>query len=58
MVKLESRPARHEKWSYVFFADFEGHIQDPRVKTTIDEMRNICLFLKFLGSYPRARDGF
>ena len=58
MVKLESRPARHEKWSYVFFADFEGHIHDLPVKTTLEEMKNICLFLKWLGSYPRARDGF
>ncbi len=58
MVKLESRPARHEKWSYVFFADFEGHIEDPHVKNTIDEMKNISLFLKWLGSYPRARNGF
>jgi chorismate mutase/prephenate dehydratase len=58
MVKLESRPARHEKWSYVFFADLEGHMQDMTVKTTVEEMKNICLFLKWLGSYPRARDGF
>ncbi len=58
MVKLESRPAKHEKWSYVFFADFEGHIQDLPVKNTIDEMRNICLFMKFLGSYPKAKNGF
>jgi chorismate mutase / prephenate dehydratase len=58
MVKLESRPARHEKWSYVFFADFEGHMQDMTMKTTVEEMKNICLYLKWLGSYPRARDGF
>ncbi len=58
MVKLESRPARHEKWSYVFFADLEGHMQDVTIKTTVEEMKNICLFLKWLGSYPRAMDGF
>ncbi len=58
MVKLESRPARHEKWSYVFFADLEGHMQDVPMKTTVEEMKNICLFLKWIGSYPRARDGF
>lgn len=58
MVKLESRPAKHEKWSYVFFADFEGHMQDVTIKTTVEEMKNICLFLKWLGSYPRASSGF
>ncbi len=58
MVKLESRPARHEKWSYVFFADLEGHLQDANLKTTVEEMKRICLFWKWLGSYPRAMGGF
>lgn len=54
MVKLESRPAKHENWSYCFFVDMEGHIEDEPVKQTIEKMGKICLFLKHLGSYPRA----
>jgi len=54
MVKLESRPSRHENWSYFFFADMEGHIRDAKVKETVDAMKKLCLFLKLLGSYPMA----
>ncbi|MFH0731089.1 MAG: prephenate dehydratase [Pseudomonadota bacterium] len=56
MVKLESRPSRHENWSYCFFLDLEGHLDTPVVKETVDMMRGLCLFLKVLGSYPRAHE--
>ncbi len=55
MMKLESRPTRHENWSYFFFVDIEGHIQDPAVEKTMAEMKEVCLYLKWLGSYPQAR---
>jgi len=55
MLKLESRPAKHENWSYFFFVDLEGHIDDPEVHETIEGMKKICLFLRVLGSYPKAR---
>jgi chorismate mutase / prephenate dehydratase len=56
MVKLESRPSPHENWSYCFFLDLEGHMNDPKVNRTVDEMRSMCLFMKYLGSYPRAAE--
>lgn len=52
MVKLESRPTKHENWSYFFFVDLEGHIEDQNVKETVAEMKNICMYLKCFGSYP------
>jgi len=55
MLKLESRPAKHENWSYFFFVDLEGHMDDPEVNETIEGMKKICLFLRVLGSYPKAR---
>jgi chorismate mutase/prephenate dehydratase len=54
MVKLESRPSRHENWSYHFFVDIEGHIEDAPVQQAVDEMNEMCMMLKCLGSYPRA----
>lgn len=54
MVKLESRPAKHENWSYFFFVDFQGHIDAPVVNETITKMKDLCLHLKCLGSYPMA----
>lgn len=53
MAKLESRPARHENWSYYFFVDIEGHVEDSSVKETLSKMKNLCMYLKCLGSYPR-----
>jgi len=55
MVKLESRPARHENWSYFFFVDFQGHMEDIVVNETITKMKDLCLHLKHLGSYPMAK---
>jgi chorismate mutase/prephenate dehydratase len=54
MVKLESRPTKHENWSYFFFVDVEGHKDDPAVAKAIQEMEPLCLYLKCLGAYPRA----
>ncbi len=52
MLKLESRPTPHHNWSYYFFMDIEGHINDKTMSDTIDRMRELSLFLKVLGSYP------
>jgi len=55
MVKLESRPTKYENWNYFFFVDLEGHIEDPNVKETVDKMKKLCMYIKYLGSYPRAK---
>ena len=55
MLKLESRPTKHENWSYFFFVDLEGHIEDPKVQDTVSKMKSLCQYLKLLGSYPRAQ---
>ena len=52
MVKLESRPTRHQNWSYYFFMDIEGHIDDDKVRKTVEKIRQQALYLKVLGSYP------
>ncbi len=56
MSKLESRPTRHENWSYFFFVDFDGHIEDDKIKQTIELMKPYCKYLKWLGSYPRVQE--
>ncbi|MER3423268.1 MAG: prephenate dehydratase [Nitrospiraceae bacterium] len=52
MTKIESRPSRRKAWEYIFFVDVEGHIEEERVKKALDEVKNRCLFMKILGSYP------
>jgi len=54
LTKIESRPTRRRPWEYVFFVDFEGHQADPAVEGVLAALRDRCLFLKVLGSYPAA----
>ncbi len=54
LTKIESRPTKKKAWEYVFFLDFIGHIEDKKVKKALSELSNQCVYLKVLGSYPRA----
>ena len=54
LTSIETRPERPNKWSYVFFIDINGHIQDPNVSAAIGEIRGIVKELRVLGSYPKA----
>lgn len=54
LTKIESRPTRQKPWEYNFYLDFEGHRSDPAVGDAIRAMEEHSLFLKMLGSYPKA----
>jgi chorismate mutase/prephenate dehydratase len=54
MTRIESRPNRRKAWEYVFFVDFEGHVEDWSVKEALKEMRSLSRHMEVLGSYPRA----
>ncbi len=54
LTKIESRPAKKRVWEYVFYVDLEGHASDPRVLRALETLREECIFLKVLGSYPKA----
>ena len=54
LTKIESRPTRQKAWEYNFYLDFEGHRQDKIVKDTLQRLEKHTLFLKVLGSYPKA----
>ena len=55
LTKIESRPTRQKPWEYNFYLDFEGHREDKGIKETLAELEKTVLFLKVLGSYPKAR---
>ena len=55
LTKIESRPSKQRVWEYVFYVDFEGNAGEPRVQRALETLRDECIFLKVLGSYPRAR---
>lgn len=52
LTKIESRPSKRKAWEYIFFVDMEGHMDDKKVRTAIEEVKEGCLYLKILGSYP------
>jgi len=55
LTKIESRPTRRVPWEYVFYCDFEGHRDEEKCRAAIKDLESKCIFLKVLGSYPRAR---
>jgi prephenate dehydratase len=54
LTKLESRPSRAKPWEYVFYADFEGHLDGQVCQEAIRELQKETTFIKILGSYPQA----
>ena len=54
LTKIESRPTKSTPWEYNFYVDFEGNLEDPHVQEMLERIKQHTLFLKVLGSYPRA----
>lgn len=54
LTKIESRPTKRRAWEYIFFVDFLGHVSDRNVQRALAQLEKNCMFLKVLGSYPRA----
>jgi chorismate mutase/prephenate dehydratase len=54
LTRIDTRPSRTEKWAYVFFIEFEGHLQDANIRAIVSELEEQSILLKPLGSYPRA----
>lgn len=54
LSKVESRPSRKEAWSYSFYVDIEGHLDEPSVQSAMKELKQHSLDVKVLGSYPVA----
>lgn len=55
MTKLESRPATHALWDYMFYIDIEGHAEDPLIAAALQKVEAYATFCKILGSYPKAQ---
>ena len=54
LTKIESRPTKNTPWEYNFYVDFEGHQSDKNIQNTLEKIRDNTIFLKVVGSYPRA----
>jgi len=55
LTKLESRPTRQKPWQYNFYLDFEGHRDDKPAQEVLENLEKTSIFVKVLGSYPKAK---
>ncbi len=51
---IESFPAKLAKPEYVFFVDFEGHADDPKVGRALKALQDAAEEVNILGSFPMA----
>ncbi len=52
---IDKRPSGRVNWSYTFFIDAEGHIEDPWFAAAVKQAEGHCSELVVLGSYPRSK---
>ncbi|PID41982.1 MAG: prephenate dehydratase [Gammaproteobacteria bacterium] len=52
LTRIETRPSPNGTWAYVFYIDFEGHVEDEKMQGVLDEIASEAVELKILGSYP------
>jgi len=51
LSKIESRPAKDEGFSYIFYIDFDGHIKDEKIKQALSGFEDK---IKWLGSFVKG----
>ncbi len=54
LAKIESRPVKGKQWTYLFFLDMLGHMEDPVIGEACNILRQTCSYYEWLGSYPQA----
>src|SRR5512139_1663595 len=38
LTRIDTRPSRSQPWTYLFFIEFEGHQEDPKVAAVLSEL--------------------
>ena len=56
LTRIESFPMRDRMWEYLFFVDFIGHIDEPKIRECMRELEKQTSTIKVLGSYPRGEE--
>ena len=52
LTRIESRPVKGTAGQYLFFIDMLGHWEDNEVREGCEELKELCSFFEWLGSYP------
>lgn len=56
LSRLESRPARTNRWEYVFWVDLDADSADPVCAAALDQLRREAQMVRVLGTYLRASE--
>ena len=51
MLKIESRPIKDRPWEYIFYIDFEGNINNTKVKLALESIKDNTNYFRLLGNY-------
>jgi chorismate mutase/prephenate dehydratase len=54
LTHIDKRPSGRSSWTYTFFIDAVGHIDDPWFGAAVMQAKGHCQELFVLGSYPRS----
>jgi chorismate mutase/prephenate dehydratase len=54
LTNIESRPSKKRQREYYFFVDCQGHRKDEKLIECLKEIKQHCLQLSVLGSYPKS----
>lgn len=54
LTRIESRPSKKNFGDYLFYVDLEGYKQEPAVEEALNAVKANTVFIKVLGSYPKA----
>lgn len=54
MQRIESRPIAEKSWEYFFYIDFEGNINDDRIKDVIEKIKENSMYFKLIGNYKKT----
>lgn len=54
LTHIDKRPSGRSSWTYTFFIDACGHIDDPWFAAAVTQAKGHCQELFVLGSYPRS----
>lgn len=54
MMKIESRPMEKGAWKYFLYVDFEGNLEDEKVKKALKLIEQSSAYFKLIGGYEKS----
>ena len=56
LLKIESRPIPHKPFQYIFYIDFAGSTEEPKIKLAVEHLNDFSLSMKILGTYEKGNN--